>query len=307
VAAPSPAAATQVTQAASPAVAPEPAPPAGKSDYALDLSSAARPAEFSAGNVRFTKSGHRPYLGPFAPPGVTFTVGNLKPHQFVRVKFDLALMNSWNGCSTTWGPDVWSCSLVNGPTLLTTTFSNCGFFSDNNEQDFPDVYPALPGMTPHPAWTGASENQSLGEMRSWGGPNRTFDASGVYHIDWTFPHADSTLSLNFMSKPKKRDKTFGFLSFHVATLAGPTKLSDLDLKQAWIDLDSENAAIADGAVWKLIAAGDQAVNYLEGQKLVASDTSGDAKRAYRLSRVRHVLEVIASPAASELKAMLPAQ
>src|SRR5207302_8284942 len=53
--------------------------------YTLDLvSPAGRPVEFSAGGVRWTKQGHRPFLGPFAPPGVTFTLGNLQPHQFVR-------------------------------------------------------------------------------------------------------------------------------------------------------------------------------------------------------------------------------
>jgi hypothetical protein len=55
----------------------------------------------------------------------------------------------------------------------------------------------------------------------------------------------------------------------------------------------------------LIAAEDQAVSYLEGQKLVSSDSTDDSKRAYRLSRVRHALEVIASPAAVELGSMLP--
>ena len=42
-------------------------------------------------------------------------------HAFVHVTFDLALLNSWNGCNADWGPDIWTANIVGGPELLRTT------------------------------------------------------------------------------------------------------------------------------------------------------------------------------------------
>ncbi|MGD0389735.1 MAG: hypothetical protein ABSC42_12360 [Tepidisphaeraceae bacterium] len=266
-------------------------------NYTAELSSNV-PHEFSGGRLRVTPQGNRRYIGPFGPKGVVFTLTDLPAHAFVHVTFDLLLLNSWNGCSPTWGPDIWACKLDDGPELLRTTFCNCGFFSDNNEQNYPDLYPTPDGEPPHDAWTGAAEHGTLGDMHSWGGPDRTFDCSTIYRMDWIFPHADSTLKLDFTSKPIKRDKVFGFLSFHVETLAAAVPLTDDQLKQAWNDLGSDDAVAANSAVWRLIASGDSATQMFAAKDLAKLN-------GYPLSRVRRVLQVVNTPAARDLSGRLP--
>ncbi len=265
--------------------------------YNADLSGK-MPAEFHGGMMRKTKQGNRRYIAQTGTGGTAFTLTDMPPHAFVHVTFDLALLNSWNGCNADWGPDIWTASIVGGPELLRTTFSNCGMFSDNNEQNYPDMYLAADGVAPHPAWTGALEHGTLGEMHSWGGADRTFDCSAIYHMDWTFPHADSTLKINFVSKTKKRDKLFGLLSFHLDTLAGGVPLSDEQFKQAWTDISSDDAVVANAAVWRMIGAGDAAVAMLKGEDLTKLND-------YPLSRVRHVLAVVNTAGAQELAAKLP--
>ncbi len=263
------------------------------------------PSQFSSHQISTTKLGKRKFLGPFGPEGVKFNLNDFPAHQFVHVSFDLVLIKSWNGCSPIWGPDVWTAGLADGTTLLRTTFCNCGFFNDNNEQNYPDTFPAPDGTDPHPAWTGAAESQTLGYMQSWGGPDRTYDCSSVYHFDWTFPHNDSSLALTFTSQPTKRDKVFGFMSFRAEAVGAPAHLTDAELKQAWSDLSSDDSVLANAAVWKLISTGDQAVDFFQGEPIMPGTSTTAPTNPYRTSRIRHVLQVIRTPAALELLAMLP--
>jgi hypothetical protein len=104
-------------------------------------------AEWSHQEIRLTNKGARPYLGDFLPDGKpTFTLKALPPHKLLRCSFDLFLMGSWDGSSPTWGPGLFAVNVGGGDgrSLLYATFSNCGFFTNNNEQSFPDNYPARP-------------------------------------------------------------------------------------------------------------------------------------------------------------------
>ena len=157
--------------------------PVGVLIYANALSSSPG-SEWSATNIAITPKDQRHYLGDFRKQSVTLSLNPLPEHRQLRVSFDLLLMQSWDGSSKYWGECFWDLDVINGANLIHTTFGNCGFFCDNNEQAFPDNWPC----GPHPAWTGSVEHQTLGVIQSWGGPDRTFDCSSVYHFDLAFPH-----------------------------------------------------------------------------------------------------------------------
>ncbi len=115
---------------------------------------------------------------------VTLTLTNLPPHRALMVTFDLYVLKSWDGNSPAYGPDRWRLDVAGGLVLLDTTFSNNP--KTKTEGSFQD-YPR-PGSAP---WTGAVATNSLGYS--------AFFADGKYQLDFTFPHVDRTLRLNFTS------------------------------------------------------------------------------------------------------------
>jgi hypothetical protein len=266
-----------------------------------------------------TEKGARPFLGKFLPyHKPTFTLKGLPPHKLLRVTFDLYLFRSWDGSHPSWGPGLWDMKVSgdDGRTLVHATFSNCGFFRDNNEQSFPDNYPAKP----YPAWTLATENQTLCTTQDWGGPDRTFDASGVYHLVMPFPHTDSEVILEFQSTlPDNPDKPYGLANMKVEALPDLVKFSAAELDQLWKDLGANDAKTFYEARWKLISAGDAATDCIawnyKGLKLPddpAMKTPGGKVLPYptesafiHRERARWVLEAIHTPAALALKKAIP--
>lgn len=246
--------------------------------------------------ISTSKEGGRRYLGPIkSEDPLTFAMDDLPAHAFVRVKMTLFTMRSWNGNNTYWGPDLWTAELGDGRVLLRTTFGNCGFFRDNNEQSYPDLYP----FPSHAAWTGSSEHGTLGWMQSWGGPDRTFSTDSVYEIEWMFPHTESTLEFIMHSRimPPK-DKFFGVEAFSVELLDKGLPLEADTFESLWDDLASEDAVKANVARWQLIASGEACVPMLaEGLKGGEGKESEKARR----NRVRHVLRVVGSKAAMEVE------
>jgi hypothetical protein len=263
--------------------------------FQADLSTGGRPAEFSAGSVHPTRAGHRLLLGQYGAEGTRFTLTDLPPHAAIHLVMDLATLNSWNGSSTYWGPDVWTCDDLGGRgrKLCSATFCNCGFFSNNNEQSYPDEFPLPPEAASHPAWTGSAERQTLGEMHHFSNtePALDEDCSSVYHLDWTFPHVDPTLDLRFTGSFKNHWMRFGFLSFRAEAVPTLATLSPAEWTGAWADLDGDDPVKANAAVWKFAAAGDAVIPFLRAQ---IANADGKPASPYRSGRVEHVLRVIGS-------------
>ena len=132
------------------------------------------------------------YLGPFGGPAagisaesgstidhtIRLSLKDLGPHSKVTVSFDLYLLDSWDGSETRYGPDRWLLAIVDGPTLLDTTFSNWRHFLQD--------YPTPKGK----ARTGAAANDTLGS---------TFGGDSTYHFTFTVPHVSDTLAMDFRS------------------------------------------------------------------------------------------------------------
>jgi formylglycine-generating enzyme required for sulfatase activity len=115
---------------------------------------------------------------------VSLALSNLPPHEELTVTFDLYVIRSWDGNSPTYGPDRFVFSVAGGPTSLDTTFSNNPKTnSDSSYQDYPNAN--------SPPWTGAFSRGTLG----YDG----FFQDGIYRLQNTFPHSDTSVTLQFMS------------------------------------------------------------------------------------------------------------
>ena len=212
--------------------------------------------------------------GDFGPEKVTLSLKDLPRHRFVRVSFDLFLIRSWDG-SSSYGPDIWELSVEKGQRLIYTTFTNCGYFSSNNAQTFPDNHP----MKPHKGWTGAAEKQSLGYQFSYGSPKQ-YATDGVYRIVVVIPHTDAALKLNFMShcKDSKGDQSWGLDNVKVKTVESAARLSDEQMESCWAALAGDDPVAAFASVWQMVSSGQQAVSFLDSKIHVAAmKESGEIK------------------------------
>ena len=115
---------------------------------------------------------------------VSLALHDLPPHTKLKVSFDLYILRSWDGLSPAYGPDGWSLGIAGGRTLFATTFSNNPKSkTEGSYQDYPS-----PKSAPQ---KGAASTNTLGYS--------TFFTDSIYHLDFTFEHSDSNLTLNFSS------------------------------------------------------------------------------------------------------------
>ena len=231
--------------------------------------------EWSENNIATVPADkNRKYLGQFKTEPVTLSLGNLPAHKMLKINFDLLTTQSWDGSSVTYGASIWDLNIAKGANLIHTTIGNCGFFSDNNEQAFPDTWPC----GPHPAWTGSSEHQTLGVMQDWGGPARTFDCSSVYKLALVFPHTDSKVTFRFKGSPQRdMNKPWGLANVQVEAIVKVPEVTQEQLAAMWAALGSSEPMTAYKAHWDLVAAGDPEVSYI-GQHLnemIVAPTQGD--------------------------------
>lgn len=115
---------------------------------------------------------------------VSLHLKDLPAHHQLRIEFDLFILKSWDGDNPNYGPDRWKLSVVGGPVLIDTTFSNnhkTGSY-DLSLQDYPR--PASPPRT------GASAVNTLGYR---------FFGDAIYHLSFTFQHFARGAQFDFSS------------------------------------------------------------------------------------------------------------
>ena len=179
-----------------------------------------------------------------------------RAHKLLRVSFDLFIMRSWDGSSETYGYTRWDCSADDGRTLIHTTFNNMPYFG-NNQQAFPDTYPARS----HLGCTLAAEMGTLGVEQSWG--SQSFDVTSVYHMVLPFPHSESSVTLQFESTMEtNKRKFYGLTNVEVDALPELAHYSDGEMAGLWKDLGSADPGTFYAAEWKLVSAGDAAVEFI---------------------------------------------
>lgn len=146
-------------------------------------------AEWSPASTSVTPSG-RGFMGEFGAETVTLTLNDLPLHVAVTLSFDFYAIRTWDGNQEfneegeLVGPDFFNVSVVDGPTLLHTTFAN-----NPDLQAYPGAYP----VASYPAHSGASEINTLGYV--FFEEETPFDA--VYKLHFTFAHAGDALQVQF--------------------------------------------------------------------------------------------------------------
>lgn len=121
-------------------------------------------------------------LGYMGNQQAIFNLTGLPTHDMVQVDFDLYIHDTWDGNSTSSGPDVWKMTL-NGTNVINTTFSNLTFLS--GDQAYPSNSPSS-----SPAYTGSIVHNLPTACNHGGG-----SPSSKYHITRTVAHSASSLNL----------------------------------------------------------------------------------------------------------------
>jgi ankyrin repeat protein len=146
--------------------------------------------------ISTTPAGKRRFLGDFGSQTARLSLKDLPEHREISVSFDLYVLRSWDGNDGNVGPDIWSLSMVDGPTLLQTTFANfCAVLSPRIRLQ---AYPGEYAGDHYPLQTGAMETNSLGYTFPVAGKMVPMDA--VYRLNYTFAHTGKLLFLDFAAR-----------------------------------------------------------------------------------------------------------
>jgi len=237
--------------------------------------------------------------GPFCSQTVTLALTDLPRHGWMKVRFDLFVRGTWDGSNKIWGPDLWSLTARGGPRLIFATICNMGHYANNNEQSFPDDYPAAV----HPARTGAADHPVLHDYTVVGDRRQAEDVAlgryTVYPIEVVFPHISRSVNLDFegIYDDPEPEQSWGVKNVvvEVATEA-PTPDGEA-FPRLWDDLASADATVANAALWKFVGAGDLAISFLtdrisEFETNAASPAPIGATTALNVLRLRRTDRII---------------
>ena len=231
--------------------------------------------------------------GKFRAEPVTVTQAKLPEHTWVKVKFRLHMLGSWDGSNVAWGPDLWSLRVRGGEQLYMTSFSNLGARTACYIQAFPDDYP----WAVHHAFTGATPLSG----KPFAEPDeKTFAAiaDATYPIEVNFPHRGDTLTLDFQSiynDPATDSQCWAVSDLEILPLTAPAALDDDALEKLWDELAAPSSAQANTALWELVAGGDRAAAFLIDKACRhphASAELGNQPEGLRLYRAQKALRIL---------------
>jgi len=227
--------------------------------------------EWSRSDTNSTPNKKHTFLGDFGPETVQLKLQDLPTHRLLHLTFDLYLILTWDG-SENWGPDVWSLDMGKDRRLINSTFNNCGFFSSNNTQTFPDWHPS---SILYEGWTGATEKQSLGYISIWGKSKRTFTTDSVYHFDLLIPHSDSNLVFNFTShcEDDKQDQSWGLDNVIIEAIPTPIALPKDGHRPLWQSLGGNDGMAAYRSMRVLVAAENEGVEFIKSHTDLGNGTA----------------------------------
>ncbi len=210
---------------------------------------------WSSPKTAVIEKGDRHYLGAFGPEKISLSLNSIPEHEFIRIEFDLMLMNSWDGTGY-YGPDIWQLVLGKDRRLIHASFNNCGFICRNNRQSFPDNYRK---DIKHKCGTGAAETRTMGIF--WQRPG----IDSVYHFDLTFAHKQTGMTLNFtnFSADTIDDQYWGLDNVKISTVDAPPVLTEEELAQLWQVLNGQDPVKAFAAKWKMATSPQETLKFIE--------------------------------------------
>jgi len=186
--------------------------------------------------ISTTPKGSRRFLGDFGSQSVRLKLDSLPGHQEMAVTFDLFIIRTMDGNDMNYGPDHWSLSVLGGAELLNTTFANtCAvrqadkpleFYKNLKLQAYPGEYPVAHNQI----CTDAEEVNTLGYRVAVLG--RGCDMDAVYKIRYTFPHTETSATLNFsaMGLEALDNESWGIASLEVSVDSIPPPVQTAKLK-----------------------------------------------------------------------------
>lgn len=204
------------------------------------------------------------FHGPFQAQPVSLKLSRLPDHRWVKLRFTLYIIGSWDGSSRVWGPDAWSLQVRGGPRLVYATFCNMGDVINNNVQSFPDEYP----WGRHKGWTGAARKNSLGFPPEGGVTNYPVLGDGTYQLDMLFPHTGESMILDFSGiydDPSGEKQSWGIGGVEVVALETPPPVADEELPQLWQELANPDPVAANAALWKMIAGSERTLAFIKAR------------------------------------------
>jgi hypothetical protein len=157
--------------------------------YFKNFNSGPAGPEWSTAQTTTSPSGQR-FLGELGNGSTTLTLDSLPSHTQLTLDVDIYIIDSWNGnggIGSASAPDIVEISVVGGPVLKRTTFSN----KPSDPQAFPGNHPG--GV--NPAGTGAIGKSTLGYDQD---PDHFGDSS--YRLRLTFAHTGGTIAIRFASQ-----------------------------------------------------------------------------------------------------------
>jgi len=161
-------------------------------------------SEWSTASTSITPVGKRRFLGEFGNQTIQLSLTNVPAHTLARVTFDFLALRSWDGNSSTVGPDIFQLTNSDGAQLFRTTFNN--FYPSTNSaftadgaagQSFPGTFTSASTAPVYAAQTGAAEVNSLGYTFILAGTTVPMPQDSVYHLSRVLIHTNGTLLLDF--------------------------------------------------------------------------------------------------------------
>jgi hypothetical protein len=169
-------------------------------------------------HISVTPKSNQHFLGEFGNQSAVRNIGNLPPHRDISISVDLFIIRTWDGDHLRDGPDLWNLSVVNGPSLINTTFNNSFDWTDPTLpcQSYPGEYPEF-----HPCRSGADENNTLGY--TFDAHGKTWNMDAVYKLRFTFPHTESSIAFDLKGDDLQEltDESWGFTNVKVAVGVDP--------------------------------------------------------------------------------------
>ena len=236
--------------------------------YASDFSQGAGDA-WDVNETDITPNGE-PFLGPFANQTASMTVSQLPPHARLKISFDLFIIATWDGNDRSAadngqpiGPDFFTLSLANGPTLLRSTFSVMSDRDHLSPIASEQTYPAPIPSTPNHSGDGASAINSLGFVHRFAS-GTVLPMDGRYAMSFTLPHTADVVTLDFaaMNLQGVQDESWGVANVKVEALPAGESVDDASIATRLATATGPDPAAAQRAFWSLVADGDATVAYL---------------------------------------------